>query len=195
MEFFEYGTLFDLMDRSIRGEAVSEFTTTVKAIVVVGVCYGMCFLHSLDIVHQNLSPKKIFLDSSYLPKIGGFSSSKFFDCENTMTVDGVFDSTAYVAAEASSVDYDSKVDVYSFGLILLEFSSNRWLNQREEPIIEGTSSLTAEIIEGCLESDPKKRFSFDEIIQKIKNRRFDLFEGANTIEITEYATAINHGYR
>lgn len=194
IEFYEHGTLFDLMDRSIRGERVSEFTPTVKAIIVVGVCYGMRFLHSLDIIHRNLNPKKIFLDSSYRPKIGGFGNSKFFDCENTMTVDGVFNSAAYVAPEASSHDYDSKVDVYSFGLILREISTNRWSNQRERPhsnpIMEGVSSLTAGIIDGCLESDPRRRLSFEDIIEHLKGDNFKLFDGINIEEVLQYAASI-----
>jgi serine/threonine protein kinase len=92
---------------------------------------GMVYLHSHDppIIHRDLKPQNILLVKSILSKkdipqvkITDFGISKCFD-ENMTTRQGTQE---YMAPEVmESKRYDSKCDVYSFGIILWQLFSGR----------------------------------------------------------------------
>ena len=79
----------------------------------------MNYLHSLNIVHRNLKPGNILLESNFYPKICDSNLSKIV---NSLVHCSSFEGTAQFGApevlEASSEnEYDGKkADVFSFGM-------------------------------------------------------------------------------
>ncbi len=86
-------------------------------------CDALTFCHSKKIVHRDIKPSNIFLDSTGVCKLGDFSASKEFRCdENTLTSIGTPQFMAPEAFRASThpAAFDSAVrtDIYSLGLVL-----------------------------------------------------------------------------
>jgi serine/threonine protein kinase len=76
--------------------------------LLVKIAVGLSYAHSCQLVHGNLSPNKIIIDTSGDPKIA------IPNCEELGT-------PAYVAPEAlRSSQYDGRADIWSFGIIMFE---------------------------------------------------------------------------
>jgi serine/threonine protein kinase len=98
---------------------LSWWTTAAKLIIVAGITTGMAFTHESGIIHRELKPDNILMDENHRPRICDFGSSHDQSLNTTMT--GKIENSLYMAPELyEDVDYDGKVDVYSFALILYE---------------------------------------------------------------------------
>ena len=141
MEFVELGSLSYLIHYC--EDKMVEATITdgrVKKKLISGVVNGMYQLHEVGVVHGDLKPANVLVDSSYIAKITDFGLStlrgktsssvvsstmqKEDDGENVAAGTG-----AYMAPELldSTSPPDFKADVYSFGILLNE------VIQEEEP--------------------------------------------------------------
>lgn len=97
--------------------------------IAVGVARGLAYLHhgcDPRIIHGDVSSTNILLDTEFEPYLSDFGLAKLVttnDTHVTVTVGGTF---GYVAPEfAKSGKATEKVDVYSYGVILLELLSRR----------------------------------------------------------------------
>ena len=88
-----------------------------KLIILLGISFGIEYLHSQDIVHRDLKPGNVLLDSKFYPRIGDFGlSKKLSNFEESMTANI---RTPFFAApeQLSSSTYNGKkADSYSFGM-------------------------------------------------------------------------------
>ena len=97
--------------------------------VALGMARGLAYLHhgcNPRIIHGDVSSTNILLDTEFQPYLSDFGLAKLVspnDTHVTVTVGGTF---GYVAPEfAKSGKATEKVDVYSYGVILLELLSGR----------------------------------------------------------------------
>nr|XP_051208463.1 putative receptor protein kinase ZmPK1 [Lolium perenne] len=96
--------------------------------IALGVAKGLAYLHHecLEwVIHCDVKPENILLDKNFEPKITDFGLAKLLSrggsSENTSHVRGT---TGYIAPEwISGLPITSKVDVYSYGVVLLELLS------------------------------------------------------------------------
>jgi serine/threonine protein kinase len=92
--------------------------------VALGIARGLLYLHeecSTQIIHCDMKPQNILLDDNLIPKISDFGLAKLLKTDQTRTNTGIRGTKGYVAPEwFKNVGITSKVDVYSFGIILLE---------------------------------------------------------------------------
>jgi len=108
--------------------------------IAAGVARALCYLHQSCrecIIHCDIKPENILLDESFAPKIADFGMAAVVgrDFSRVMTT---FRGTAgYLAPEwLSGVAITPKVDVYSFGMVLLEIISGK----RNTPEVNSKSS-------------------------------------------------------
>ncbi|XP_044329928.1 G-type lectin S-receptor-like serine/threonine-protein kinase LECRK2 [Triticum aestivum] len=117
-EFMTNGSLNEFLF----GDARPHWSLRVQ--VALGVARGLLYLHeecSTQIIHCDIKPQNILLDDNFMAKIADFGLAKPLQANQTQTNTGIRGTRGYVAPEwFKNIRITSKVDVYSFGVILLE---------------------------------------------------------------------------
>lgn len=73
------------------------------------------------IIHCDIKPQNILLDDDFTARISDFGLAKLLQSDQTRTCTGIRGTRGYVAPEwFKNVPITVKVDVYSFGVMLLE---------------------------------------------------------------------------
>ena len=100
---------------------------TVRYQIALGVARGLAYLHASCrdcIIHCDIKPENILLDGSFTPKVADFGMAKFLGRDFSHVVTTMRGTIGYLAPEwISGTAITSKVDVYSYGMVLLEIIS------------------------------------------------------------------------
>ncbi|MCL7040215.1 hypothetical protein MKW94_023803 [Papaver nudicaule] len=92
--------------------------------IALGISRGLLYLHeecSHQIIHCDIKPQNILLDDSFTARIADFGLAKLLMTNQTRTLTGIRGTRGYVAPEwFRNAPVSAKVDVYSFGVMLLE---------------------------------------------------------------------------
>ncbi|KDP23899.1 hypothetical protein JCGZ_00065 [Jatropha curcas] len=100
--------------------------------IAVGTAKGLAYLHEecLEwVIHCDVKPHNILLDSDYQPKVSDFGLSRLFsrdDLIGNLGFSRVRGTRGYMAPEwIFNLPITSKVDVYSYGIVVLEMITGR----------------------------------------------------------------------
>ncbi|XP_044974377.1 rust resistance kinase Lr10-like isoform X2 [Hordeum vulgare subsp. vulgare] len=100
--------------------------------IALGIARGMNYLHQgceMQILHFDIKPHNILLDSNFVPKVADFGLAKLYPRDNSFVPSNALRGTVgYIAPEMISRSFgaiSSKSDVYSFGMLLLEMAGGR----------------------------------------------------------------------
>jgi len=122
-EFMANGSLSGLLFGDVRPQ------WNLRVQLALGVARGLLYLHeecSTQIIHCDIKPQNILLDDKLTAKISDFGLAKLLQTNQTQTNTGIRGTRGYVAPEwFKSIGITAKVDVYSYGVILLELISRR----------------------------------------------------------------------
>jgi hypothetical protein len=92
--------------------------------IALGTARGLCYLHeecNSQIIHCDIKPQNILLDDSFTVRISDFGIAKLLKPDQTRTTTRIRGTKGYVAPEwFRDIPVTVKVDVYSFGILLLE---------------------------------------------------------------------------
>lgn len=110
--------------------------------IAFGIARGLFYLHeecSTQIIHCDIKPQNILLDDSFTARISDFGLAKLLKAEQTRTSTAIRGTKGYVAPEwFKNLPVTVKVDVYSFGILLLELISCR---KNFEPEVEDENQM------------------------------------------------------
>ncbi|KAK4599305.1 hypothetical protein RGQ29_009392 [Quercus rubra] len=146
--------------------------------IIVGTAKGLAYLHEdcLDwILHCDVKPQNILLDSNYQPKVADFGLSKLQNrgILKNSSFSKIRGTRGYMAPEwVFNLPITSKVDVYSYGIVMLEIVTGKgplmsvhaiddngeaehkrlvtWVREKMKKVAANTS-LLEEIIDPMLE--------------------------------------------
>ncbi|KAI4368597.1 hypothetical protein MLD38_017139 [Melastoma candidum] len=108
--------------------------------IAQGVARGLSYLHDecgTQMIHCDIKPQNVLLDDSLVAKISDFGLAKLLVTDQTRTMTELRGTRGYVAPEwFRNMAISAKVDVYSFGVLLLELiccRKNYKMATEEEP--------------------------------------------------------------
>ena len=177
-EFMPCGDLYSLCHRSPE----KEISWPLRLRIALDMAKGMHFLHSLrpPIIHNDLKSPNVLLssmdpDAPIVAKISDFGLSMRMSKMYTRLVDN----PVWIAPEIMrGATYDTKADVYAYGVMLWEMLERRGFFEEvvfnselerkvmagERPVIENDTLPEYEkLIRACWDNDPLRRPPFENI--------------------------------
>ncbi|XP_027061915.1 G-type lectin S-receptor-like serine/threonine-protein kinase SD2-5 [Coffea arabica] len=94
--------------------------------IVLDIAKGLTYLHEdcrQKIIHLDIKPQNILLDDKFNAKLSDFGLSKLIDRDQSQVVTTMRGTPGYLAPEWLSAVITEKVDVYSFGAVVVSFLS------------------------------------------------------------------------
>jgi TolB-like protein/tRNA A-37 threonylcarbamoyl transferase component Bud32 len=176
------GTHFITMEY-VRGEDLKSFIhrsgklavgTAVR--IAEQVCEGLSEAHKLGVVHCDLKPSNIMIDSEGSARIMDFGIARSLREEGVTGAGVVVGTPRYMSPEQlEGRDVDQGSDIYSFGIILHEMATGRVPPEGAAPFVVGVKHKDLDrIISKCLEKEKEKRYrDAGEILSELKNIEVD----------------------
>ncbi|GAY34892.1 hypothetical protein CUMW_284700, partial [Citrus unshiu] len=109
---------------------------TKVAKIILDIAKGLTYLHEdcrQKILHLDIKPQNILLDDNFNAKVADFGLSKLIDRDQSQVVTTMKGTPGYLAPEWLSSVITEKVDIYSFGVVMLEILCGRKVFDRSQP--------------------------------------------------------------
>lgn len=147
---------------------------------------GIKYVHFNHIIHRGIKPTNILIGSDGSIKISDFGISKLMTAEEQSMTCGA-GTQKFMAPEVidECSNYDEKVDVYSFGVLLFYILSGGEMHAikmsdkmkgKKGPIPSDFTAFAHQLINDCWNFDAKDRPSFNEMIFEMENNNYNLIE-------------------
>ncbi|KAL1538012.1 receptor-like protein kinase [Salvia divinorum] len=124
--YMESGSLHDVLHKSLPRPPLKW---EVRYRIALGAAQGLMYLHfdcDPPIIHRDIKPMNILLDSDMEPHISDFGIAKLLDESVSSTQVAVQGTIGYIAPErAFSTRSSRESDVYAYGVVLLELVTRR----------------------------------------------------------------------
>lgn len=164
-------------------DAIPNLTATQKLCNIYGIASAMSMIHSLNILHYNLTPYCILEDENFHPKLKDIGFTKCLRGVSKLTNSHPLN--PYIPPESIiNGEYTKKSEVYCYGLILYEILTGKKVfpiegNNYHElmmkiaefkrpEIPKEINSFFKELIKACWDPDPLNRPTFHEIVKLLE---------------------------
>ena len=191
--------ILEKMDTSLRiylkARKKEEFPLPDKVYVLRQVAQALSYLHSLNppLVHHDLSPNNVLLnDISLQTKVTDFGMTRALDPSKMTRKSSVKGTQAFMAPEAlvEPPKYDEKLDIFSYGNVIVTTVTHHWPNpgpytkyegdklvgvselHRRQQYIDQFSqkegALLLPTVCSCLENKPSQRPTSIQLVDQIR---------------------------
>lgn len=201
-EFMSGGSLFDRLHSKSR--LLND--PTKLTIIALGVAQGMANFHSKKMIHRDLKSLNILLDADDFPRICDFGMAIYQPKEGEL-LDSHVGTSQWMAPEVlSSQIYDSKIDVYSYGILLWEMLTHdipykgmkesqiaKFVVQDDgRPLVpQNCPPKLKRLIRLCWDKNPEKRPCFQSIASAFELGEIS-FQGTNQSKIQSYISQVQY---
>ncbi|CAI8602345.1 unnamed protein product [Vicia faba] len=142
-EYMSNGTLASLL---FNADEKQKPSWKLRLELAIGIAKGLVYLHEeciTRIIHCDIKPQNILLDDYFNARISDFGLAKLMNMNQSKTNTGIRGTKGYVALEwFKNMPITAQVDVYSYGVVLLEIISCRRCVQEMEQEDEEKAILT-----------------------------------------------------
>jgi serine/threonine protein kinase len=204
MKYMENDSLASALGLVRAGRPPSFWTHTGIVISVVEVVCGLEFIHSKGFVHRYLKPSNFLINKNGRCYIGNLGSSRLLEGATRLSDDK--STMGYTAPELYDREYNSKVEVFSFAMVLYEILvgwavySNYSDERTMYLVITGTraelpaemSSDVKSLITRCWSGDPDHRPSFSYIRRGLERIGFKLLPDVDSAAVKQFVKDISH---
>ncbi len=165
---FEINGKTFVIEEYINGITLSEITDTMSPLgvkrVIIQLCRGLSVLHSLGIVHRDITLNNIMLTADGTVKIIDFDISKIYKA-NEIADSNTFGTVGYAPFEQFGLNNtDERSDIFSVGV-----TANLLLTGKHPSVQMYTKGCLGKLIRICTSIDPCRRFSSaDEILDFLR---------------------------
>jgi sterile alpha motif and leucine zipper-containing kinase AZK len=149
--------------------------------ISLDIATGLDYLHtqSSAIVHRDISAKNILIGGNRA-KITDLGQAKVFELSLLSRHTSIPGSMAYCAPEVLTGKYDEKIDIFSFGILIVHMSIGDYprIDKREDQRINAIAahSVLTKLITDCMSFQPESRPSAtsacDQLYEIRRNDRF-----------------------
>ncbi|KQJ87250.1 dual specificity protein kinase splA isoform X2 [Brachypodium distachyon] len=179
-EYLPRGSLFSLLRRT-----TGKLDPRRRIHMAIDIARGMNYLHNCSptIVHRDLKSSNLLVDKNWNVKVADFGLSRL-KVETFLSTKTGKGTPQWMAPEVlRNEPSNEKSDVYSFGVVLWELVTEKipwdnlnimqvigavgFMDQRLE-IPSGMDPQWASMIESCWDSDPQRRPSFQELLERLR---------------------------
>jgi serine/threonine protein kinase len=213
--FVANGSLADHLPDAENGDVCQLRGSTRIVRIIAGIVLAMRYIHSQEIIHNNLTPDNVLLDLNWNVRICLFGSSVSPDHPKHQAPadpNGLTFWPEIISRYAAPETYNDitvkENDVFSFGMILYELIVGRPVFPKDmNPyqvallLIEGSwrldipdtvSPRAEELIRDCLAVDYRDRPSFDDILERLTMIGFRLMADVNSVKIVEFVAGVEY---
>ena len=209
--------VMEKMDTSLRtyleDHSKDEFSLHQKAFVLRQVTQALAYLHSQNppLVHHDLSPNNVLVNVvTFVAKISDFGMSRVINPSAFTRKSSVKGTQAFMAPEAlhDPPRYNEKLDIFSFGNVVISTLTHEWpnpgpptkyegdvfvavteLQRREHYVVKFTApekQLFLPIVHQCLENRADKRPSSVMLVQELRRIESTLPRGGHVAAPIEH---------
>ncbi|XP_021670434.2 cysteine-rich receptor-like protein kinase 46 isoform X2 [Hevea brasiliensis] len=184
-----------------------ELTWKKRLLIITGTAEGLEYLHmdcQVRIIHRDIKASNVLLDLKYKPKISDFGLARFYSCDHSLINTAIAGTLGYMAPEyIAKGRLTEKVDVYSFGVLVIEIVTGIQNNKHQSEDIYETliahvwkhfqSNTISEIIDKdieiedmkeierviqigllCTQESPNSRPTMTKVVQMLRKKDFEL---------------------
>ncbi|XP_013738878.2 G-type lectin S-receptor-like serine/threonine-protein kinase At2g19130 [Brassica napus] len=135
-DYMPNGSLDSHLFISQTGEEKNVLGWKLRYQIALGTARGLAYLHDECrdcIIHCDIKPENILLDSQFGPKVADFGLAKLVGRDFSRVLTTMRGTRGYLAPEwISGVAITAKADVYSYGMMLFEIVSGRRNTEQSE---------------------------------------------------------------
>ncbi|KAL5560359.1 hypothetical protein UlMin_036570 [Ulmus minor] len=139
--------------------------------IALGITRGILYLHEeceSQIIHCDINPNNILIDENHSPKIADFGLAKLLMPDQTKTFTGVRGTRGFVAPEwHKNFPITAKVDVFSFGIVLLVIICCR---RSVDVNLPDREAILADWVYECFKANEVKKLIPDEVDEQAFER-------------------------
>ena len=184
-EYMEHGSLADNLSAN-----VLDWEKRFK--IIMGTAKGLAYLHEdcLDwILHCDVKPQNILLDSTYQPKVADFGLSKLQNRSvlKNSSFSKIRGTRGYMAPEwVFNLPITSKVDVYNYGIVVLEMVTGKDPSRSVHAIDDGGVAEHKRLVTWVREKMNKAAANtslLEEIIDPMLESKYDISEMKALVQV------------
>ncbi|XP_048565693.1 probable serine/threonine-protein kinase DDB_G0267686 [Triticum urartu] len=180
-EFLPRGSLFQLLQNNI-----GKLDPRRRVNMAIDIARGMNYLHTSipTIVHRDLKSPNLLVDKNWNVKVADFGLSRL-KLETFLTTKTGKGTPQWMAPEVlRSEPSNEKSDVFSYGVVLWELVTQKipWDTRNTMQVVGAvgfmddrleiptdTDPQWASMIQSCWDSDPQRRPSFQELLERLQD--------------------------